>query len=111
MMVDQMLEKYDQSEKSESEASQSSLSLTQNEKKRLLTDSDRPEPPGKREQRTLSLEGELEVNLFPGRSNQSIQSNVSGTVSTSEGKQKSILNLEQVSWFNFALQMKLKHFP
>ena len=85
LLVSQMLEHYDQSEKSESEATQSSLSLTQNAKKRLLTDSDRPEPPGKR--------GELEVNLFPTPSN---QANISGNVSTSEGN-PSILNLEQVS--------------
>ena len=106
MLVSQMLEKYDQPEESESEATQSSLSMTQNTKKRPLTGSDKPEPSGKREQRTLSVEGELEVNLFPERSSQSIQSNVSGNVSTSEG-QPSILNLEQVSSSSTFLQLKL----
>ena len=109
MLVSQMLEKYDQPEESESEATQSSLSMSQNAKKRPLTGSDKPEPSGKREQRILSVEGELEVNLFPGRSDQSIQSNISGNASTSEGK-PSILNLEQVSSSSTLFTTKTKMF-
>ena len=93
-MVSQMLDMYDQSEESESEASQPLLSMAQNTKKRLLTER-LPEPPSKREQTTLGDEGELEVNLFPGTSNQSIQqSKISAHASTSEGT-PSILTLEQ----------------
>ena len=92
-MVSQMLDMYDQSEESESEASQPLLSMAQNTKKRLLTER-LPEPPSKREQTTLG--DELEVNLFPGTSHQNIQqSEISGNASTIEDT-PSILTLEQV---------------
>ena len=94
-MVTQMLDMYDQPDESESEANQPSSSTAQNAKKRLLTE--RPEPPSKREQTTLSGEEELEVNLFPGTSK------FSGNTSTSEGT-PSILTLEQVCKINFNCQ-------
>ena len=90
-----MLEKYDQSDESGSEASQVSHTATENTRKRLLTEPSQP-PPGKRSiqnapRKPLAKsrnDEELETVLFPSTSDPGNQD---------EGNQD-ILTLDKV-WF------------